>query len=459
MDPSNSLSTIEDSGARSPPADAPSASDVAHLVLRLGRLLVLNGADSAHVEQAMTTLAEAWGYRARPLILPEGLLLTLEGSHGYCTRLGRTIAGPSVNMGTLEALEDIRRDGAARSWSPAAIDARLDAVESGSSGYPAWLVGLAMGVTAAALARLFSATAAVTFVSVFVGASAWTIRARLAAAGMNPIAAAALAAFGGGLVGSLGVQLFPGTSPVLCLVAGGLVLVPSVPLLNGVRDTLGRHVVVGLARLSVGTVTILAIAFGLFLVAAVTGDALVMDATAARLPLWEELPLAAVVGIGVALVFNVPAKAAWICMVCAIVGRGTRTLCQDFGLDLVAASLVAALAAALVARCFAIRYRVPTVTFAFPGVVGMMPASSAFRAGSNGLAIIHAGADAPPPLVGETLALAGTAALVTAAIAIGLSIAFALPFDALARRLGRRGQRDGRSSEAGARAGSTSNAA
>ncbi|RAI01802.1 hypothetical protein DLJ53_10370 [Acuticoccus sediminis] len=405
----------------------PTADEVAHIALRLGRLMVVNGADSAHVEDAVTSFAAAHRYRARPLILPEGLLLTLEGREAFCTRLGRTIASPSVDMRALETLDAIHGDSLAPTADLAGIERRLDGVESGAPRYPGLIVALAMGVTAAALARLFGASAVVALVSAAVGATIWLLRLRLRAAGMNPIAAAALAAFGGGLLGSVAIGAVPDASPALCLVAGGLILVPSVPLLNGVRDALGRHVVVGLSRIIVASATILAIAFALFLAAAIAGDGFSIERDASPPGLPEELVMAALVGAGLALAFNVPARAAWGCMLCAIAGRGMRTACEGLGFDLVGASLVAAFATAVVARLIARRFRVPTVTFAFPGVVGMMPAYYAFRAGNGGLAIVHAGGTVSPALVGETLALAGTAILVTSAIAVGLSMAFATP--------------------------------
>jgi uncharacterized membrane protein YjjB (DUF3815 family) len=67
------------------------------------------------------------------------------------------------------------------------------------------------------------------------------------------------------------------------------------------------------------------------------------------------------------------------------------------------------------------------VTFAFPGIVAMIPGAYAFRAGIGGLEIMRAGANAPPALVAETIGLAVTAIVVTAAIAIGLCLALALP--------------------------------
>jgi uncharacterized membrane protein YjjB (DUF3815 family) len=68
------------------------------------------------------------------------------------------------------------------------------------------------------------------------------------------------------------------------------------------------------------------------------------------------------------------------------------------------------------------------VTFVFPGVVAMVPGSYAFRAGIGGIGIMNSGSDVPMALISGTIGLALTAVLVTAAIAIGLSLALATQF-------------------------------
>ena len=408
-------------------ADGPSARDVAHVALRLGRLMLVNGSDTAQVQEAVTALCARLGFGAHLLVSAEGLLLTLENEQGFRTRLGAAIHGMAVNMGALAALDGIHRQVLTATPGVAAIDRQLDAVERSGNRYPQWLVVLGMGLTAAALARLFGGAWPVVGVSVLVGIVTQVLRQRLAAAGTNPIAGAALAAFGGGLFGAVVMKAFPGASPTLCLVAAGMILVPGVPLLNGVRDTLGSHVGTGLSRLMVGIVTVLSIAFGLFLAASVAGETLPVGGPVGLLPVGEDLLFSALAGVGFALLFNVPARAAWACVICAMAGHGLRTALEHLGLGLAPGSLAGAFAAGLLARLVAHRFGVPAVTFAFPGVVAMIPGSYAFRAGVGGLAVMRAGADSSPALVGETIGLAVTAILVTAAIAIGLSLALAAP--------------------------------
>jgi uncharacterized membrane protein YjjP (DUF1212 family) len=406
-------------------AAAPPAGEVAHVALRLGRLMLVNGADTARVQAAVEGFVRRHGFEPHLLVAAEGLLLTLENASGFRTRLGASMGGMAVDMRALAALERIGR---ASFTDLGEADRRLQAVEHGGGRYPPWLVALGMGVTAAALARLFGGAWVVVAVSGLVGVATQALRWRLGRAGANPVAGAALAACGGGLVGAVAMRAFPEASPALCLVAAGMILVPGVPLLNGVRDTLGSHVAMGLARLMLGTAGVLAIALGLLLAAGIAGDRLPVAGAPVLLPVTEDFLVSALAGIGYALLFNVPGRAAWACMLCAMAGHGLRTALVHAGADLAVGSLAGALAATLLARLLGAAFDVPAVTFAFPGVVAMIPGAYAFRAAIGGLAVMHEGAAAPPALLAETMALGVTAVVVTAAIAIGLSLALAVPF-------------------------------
>lgn len=408
------------------PAGRPLARDAAHVALRFGRLMLANGADTAHTQAAVTDVAARLGYRVHLFVHAESLIVGFEDDEGFRTRVGPAVGGLAVNMAVLDGLDELRRS-LGQTSDIVELDRRLDALEHGGRLYRRWLVMAAMGFTAAALARLFGGAWPVVLVSGGVGIVTQFLRDRLGGGSVNPVAGAALAAFGGGLAGAAMMRAFPGYSPTLCLVAAGMILVPGVPLLNGVRDTLHNHVATGVTRLTLGTVTILAIALGLFLAASLAGDSLPVVGAQPLLPTWEDVAFSALAGLGYAFLFNVPGRLAWACILCGAVGHGLRTgLCHS-GLELPVAALGGAFVATLLARGLADWLAVPSVTFAFPGIVAMIPGSYAFHAGIGGLVIMREGAASPAPVVAETLALVVTAILITAAIAIGLSLALAIP--------------------------------
>jgi uncharacterized membrane protein YjjP (DUF1212 family) len=116
------------------PQASPPIHDVAHLGLRLGRLMLLNGADTAHVQDAVVGFARQFGFQAHLLVHAEGLLLTLEDAGGFRTKIGTPVTGLAVNMDALIAVERLR---APAGMTMPEIERLLDAVEHGPRRYPA----------------------------------------------------------------------------------------------------------------------------------------------------------------------------------------------------------------------------------------------------------------------------------------------------------------------------------
>ncbi|MBL8528358.1 MAG: threonine/serine exporter family protein [Burkholderiales bacterium] len=139
------------------------------------------------------------------------------------------------------------------------------------------------------------------------------------------------------------------------------------------------------------------------------------------LPVRVDALFSALAAVGYAALFGVPPRIAWACLVCGVASHALRTLLMHAGVQMVAATLLGALAVGFLAQIFARRFRAPAATFAFPGVVAMVPGSFAFRAVVGSLEIAAAGANAAPALVAETLALYLSCVLMTAAIAVGIA--------------------------------------
>jgi uncharacterized membrane protein YjjP (DUF1212 family) len=408
------------------PTDAPAAALTAHLAARVGRLLLVYGADTADARRRVSDVARDLGHEAHVLVTAEAVLVTVGAGDQFSTKVGHEILGLSVDMGRLMAVEQVVADISGRVLPPGAVDARLDAIETGASGYPGTLVVAGVSLTAASLARLFDADWPVAAAACAAGAVSTLMRRAAGRRGFNPIASAFAIAFVSGLFGTLLLRAMSTASPLLCLTAAGMILVPGVPLINGVRDLINGNAGNAMARLSIGGATVLAIGFALFLAAAAAGVALPVDAGPGSLSLPADLLFSALAALGFAMLFSVPARAVWVCAVCGMASHGMRTALESVGLDIAGASLIGAFAAGTVASVAGRAYRVPAVAFAFPGVVAMIPGSYGFRAGVGGLHLMTLGAAAPPALVAATLGLAVTTAIVTAAIAVGLSLALSI---------------------------------
>jgi uncharacterized membrane protein YjjP (DUF1212 family) len=395
--------------------------DVAHQTLHVGRLLLGSGADTAEVQESMVRFAAAFGCETHLVVTYEALLLTVVSGEQFRTKISHRVPAMNVNMAAVAAVSNLLGEVEAGRWRLSEAQKELDDVEDRSPVYGRWLIVIALGLTAASLARLFGGDWPTFWVSWLAGSLGMWLRQMLGRRGFNlffiPFAAALLS----GVIGGAAVLLGVSATPALCLVAPGMIIVPGVPLVNALQDMIKNHVTVGLARLGLGSLITLAITFGLFAAMSLTSAKIPVEAPLRLLSIPEDALFSALAALGYLFLFNVPARIAWACVVCGVASHTARTLCLHLGIDIVSGSLIGALAVGFLAQGFARHFRAPAVAFAFPGVVAMIPGAFAFRAVIGCLQIVHAGAAAATALVTETLALAATCLLMVAAIAVGIA--------------------------------------
>jgi uncharacterized membrane protein YjjP (DUF1212 family) len=395
--------------------------DVAHLTLQVGRLLFENGADTAQVQESVVHFAAAFGCEAHLMVSYEALLLTLVAGGQFRTKLGYRVPTMNVNMSAIADVTRLVEEVESSRRTMAEVRAELENVENRPPVYGRWVVVVALGLTAASLARLFGGDWPTFGISWVAGSAGMWLRQELGRRGFNLFFIPFAAALVSGIIGGAAVLLEVSGTPALCLVAPGMIIVPGVPLVNGVQDMFKNHMTQGLARLGLGVLVTLSIAFGLFVATVLTGAKIPVDAPAKLFSVPEDALFSALAALGYLFLFNVPGRIAWACVVCGVASHTTRTLCGHLGVDIVSGTLIGALAAGFLAQGFARHFRAPAVSFAFPGVVAMIPGAFAFRVVIGCLQIVGAGAGAATALVTETLALAVSCLLMVAAIAIGIA--------------------------------------
>lgn len=392
--------------------------EVAHLALLIGRLMLQNGAGTDQVGEDIRRFVTAYGYDENLIVTYEALLVTVDAHGQFRTKVGHRVPGMAVGMGTLRALEQLL----VRVEAGLPLDqvqAELDRIEHAPPAYPQWLIVAGLALTAASLSRLFGGDWGAFVGTAIAGAAETWFRLKLASYRLNPVlitwATALLGATVGGAVAALGIT----TAPTLCIVVPGMILVPGVPLINGVRDLIGGHATLGVSRLAFASAILIAIAIGLFGATLITGVPVPIATPARLVGVPEDALFSALAAVGYAVLFSVPANLAWACVVCGIASHTLRTLLLHVGIDIATGSLLGALAAGFSAQYLGHRFHVPAVTFAFPGVVAMIPGVYAFRAVFGVVAIAHG--NATPALVSDTLSLASLVTLMVGGIAIGIA--------------------------------------
>jgi uncharacterized membrane protein YjjB (DUF3815 family) len=254
------------------------------------------------------------------------------------------------------------------------------------------------------------------------------LRQELGKRHFNPFLLNFLAAFLGGCIGGIAIQLGWTSTPNICFLIPSMMLVPGVHLINGVLDLVENHIPMGMARLEYSLVILSSIAFGLLLSTTVTNALLPVSNPVSPLPLFEDVIFAGLAAMGFAIFFNVPPKMLWACIVCGMVGHGVRWLCIDHGPGIIWGNLIASAVVGTMALYFSNRFHAPPAVIAFGAVVGIVPGIFAFQAASGLIQIMTIPENASSLLLATTLGMMTKAFLMTLAIPIGLAIPILLRF-------------------------------
>lgn len=393
-----------------------------HVLLLLARLLLEAGADCEHVRQRIEAIAERMGGTAQLFLGSERLLLMLDSGQAYRTRVGHAVGTMGIDAGKLAKLESIAAALTVGDLDIGAASARLGATAQDGPDYPGWLIVIAVATTAAALARLFGAGAPVVAAAFLAGLINTALRRTLPRFGIMPAAASAINAGISGAIAILPLHLMQ-LDPALALVAAGMILVPGVPLINGIRDLVCGHAAIAVARLASGAMLVIAIAAGLAMASIAFGARIPIDLQTRPLSLPWDMLFAAIAAFGFSILFNVPRMAIAMIVATGAIAHGARTALMALGTDIAAATCFGSMLAGILAMQAARSLRIPWTALAFPGVVALVPGSYAFRGMIGALQIMTLGAHAPQQLVGATLAAAIAACVLTVSIGAGLLVA------------------------------------
>jgi uncharacterized membrane protein YjjP (DUF1212 family) len=404
----------------------PEVDAVSHFVLKTGRLLLVSGADAEYVRQRTELMVSRLGLAAQIFLSGERLLLMIDAGASYRTRLGHQIAGMGVDTGLFDAVDKVTESVMSGALDMDEAITRLEAIEASPSRYPAWLVIPAVAGTMAALCRLFGGEWSVVGAAFLAGLLSTSLRQWFASHHINPIVSSFLIALVSAVVAALALDLIANAQPALAFVAAGMILVPGVPLINGIADMAGGHPGIASFRLAIGTVTVVAIGFALFLAANLVGEPLQVVLAAAAIPVWQDFCFSAIAAFGFAILFNCPGRAVLACVICGMTSHGLRSELGALGIDLATATLFCSFVAGLLAHGASSWLSLPWPTFAFPATVAMIPGSYVFRASVGALEIMTKGVATPQSILAETASVGITAVVLTASVGVGLLVASSL---------------------------------
>ena len=229
--------------------DGASFDALAHVTLQLGRILLSNGSDTEQVQLSLARFAGAFGAEVNLLVSYEAVLVTLTGDGQIHTKIGYRVPGMGVGMTAIEAVNCLVDDACTGRLHLDEARTALEAIEHRSPAYPAWLVAVALGVTAGSLSRLFGGDLFACLAAGLAGTVGTWARLQLARRHVNPVVTAFIIALLSGVVGGTAIRFGSSGTSALPLIAPAMILVPGVPLINGILDMICNHVTIGMSRL------------------------------------------------------------------------------------------------------------------------------------------------------------------------------------------------------------------
>jgi uncharacterized membrane protein YjjP (DUF1212 family) len=356
------------------------AAEAVDVLLSFGAALLRAGTTAIRAREQMETLAGKLGLDAIGVsITADGLTVSARRSGEQVIAM-REVGPPHINVTRIDELEQLARTlpSGAR---PDEVATRLKAIASAPVLYSLPAVALAIGAASGGFAFINAGAGPEIVAAAIGGTVGHCVRVWLARRGINQYGVAALtavAASGTYLVATelaaltgLGVPRHPAG-----FIASILFLVPGFPLLAALFDLLQYQTVAAVSRFAYGMMLLLAVAFGLSIVVAVSGIDLSMQPPA-QIPYALKLLLRAVAsfagGCAFAMLFNSPIRAVIAAGLVAIVANELRLGLIDYGMMLAPAAFFGAFAVGLMALLVDRQLALPRVAAIVPPIVIMIP--------------------------------------------------------------------------------------
>ncbi len=406
----------------------PSLSEVAHLGLTVGRMLLEWGANARTVHEGVSAIARGLGCDSAEVFCQHAaIILMLRRRDDICTQMGK-VGEHVVNLRRTQNLQEIIQRVNRGELTCAEAQSAVERVPEVTAKYQVWFVCLATGLACSAFGRLFRSDW-VSFLPTLLGAGVGQyVRHTLFHRKYNIFLTAGTVSFISATLAGFGARALGSTHLPLAMVAAVLLLVPGIPVLNAQIDVIEGKPNLAAARalrityLLLFMALVLSLAQGLIL----SDASLITFPATPEMPLWLRILHQAFFGglaaAGFGVLFNTPPRILGLCFASGAFALAVRTICQGYDLGLPIASFIAALFLATVDRAWHSSQSLLGSVLAVVGCIAMVPGSLAAKAFIGLFALVHAPAEnAIIPLVAtmETLIIV-TFTLV--AIGIGLII-------------------------------------
>lgn len=352
--------------------------DTLALALRAGQIMLESGANTSRVEETVHHIGAALGAEAMHVYAtPSGIIGSIHVGAEHRTRVLRVVAS-TVSLSRIADVVAVSRRAVARSMTRSEVALALEriAVQPRSQGH--WTTTIAVAAACACFAVLFGAGPREAAASALAAAIAQQMRVWLMATKLNRLIMTTLvSALAAGTALGLSI-LIGGALPAVAMLASVLLLVPGVVMVSAVVDLFRGDTLAGISRAVAATLSLIAIAVGLWLVLTLSSVQLPTNALQApMLALGAALAFGATVGF--AVVFDAPRRALLGCGLVGALAYVVRQTTFTAGMPIELAMFLGGLVVGLLGEVLARVVRLPASIFTIPGFIPLVPGTLGFR--------------------------------------------------------------------------------
>jgi uncharacterized membrane protein YjjP (DUF1212 family) len=356
--------------------------DTCSFIVKLGTTAQGYGVSSSRLESYLSRVTKALGLRGDFLVTPEKIdsVLWRDGDERQRVNVTR-IPHAGLSMAGVAQVEELVDRVESGAVSVEEGSTRLAEIDQMPMPFGPLAIAASFGLIGAGFAVLLSLAwpdiIIGTLLSVVVYAVVFLLgrEPRLARL-LNPLAAF----IAGVLAYALAATLMPGSNYRMVTLCAVIALIPNPGLVLGIGELASNHVLSGAIRLMSAVVVLIELAFGAFLGISVASALMSIPAgataAASLAPGWAWLA-AAVLGVGLGMLFQVPTKGiVWVVLASLVAFAG-----MVFGGKLLGhgpSSLVGALVLGVFANAFAWRSRRPASVVLLPALMVLAPGYAAY---------------------------------------------------------------------------------
>ena len=238
--------------------------DISNFLLDFATTLMTAGVHTSRVVRNVKRIAESFGYEVEMTIFQKHITMSILHKEDDSIRRTsvRGIKPGQFNFRIISNLSTLSWQAHDNHLPLSEIRRRYDKIVA-EPRMSRWITLFLVAVANAAFCHLFGGdyiAMGLVFVATLVG---FFVRQEMTRFNINHMAVFVISAFVASLVAAVGVWYDLGSTPQIALGTSVLFLIPGVPLINSIIDTLEGHVRVGISRAINACILIICIALGL----------------------------------------------------------------------------------------------------------------------------------------------------------------------------------------------------